>query len=83
MLSSADLLPPAAPPAPTTLHTVLRAICLAGKRVEIGAAVLLSAAQSGELMAAGKVARLVGPEPAADLAAKPASARKLRPNAPV
>ena len=64
MLQSADLQPPAAPTAKTTRHTVLRAICMAGQRVEVGAEVLLTATQSADLVAAGKVARVVDVDPA-------------------
>ena len=52
---------------PTDKYTVLRAICMAGERVEVGDTVDLTRVQYAELASAGKV----GP-----LAEKPAKAPK-------
>ena len=52
---------------PTDKYTVLRAICIAGERVEIGDTVELTRVQYAEAFSAGKV----GP-----LAEKPAKAAK-------
>jgi hypothetical protein len=48
-------------------YTVLRAICMAGQRVEPGQPVTLTAQQAVELAAAGKIdpAPVVAPAPAA------------------
>lgn len=63
------------PPGPETQpHTVLRAICMAGQRVEVGEVVQLTRQQALELAAAGKVSA----QPAA---ADPLPA-KARPKAP-
>lgn len=65
-------------PAPETLpHTVLRAICMDGQRVEVGQVVQLTRQQAQELRAAGKVAAQVDVAAAAD-AAPP----KARPRTP-
>ncbi len=52
-------------PGPETLpHTVLRAICMAGQRVEAGEVVQLTRQQALELAAAGKVsAQPADPQP--------------------
>lgn len=77
-LTTADMRPaPAAQPAETKPYTVLRAISIAGERVEVGAVVRLTRQQAQELAAAGKVSR----EPAESGEAAPVSA-KARPRAP-
>jgi len=54
--------------APATSHyTVLRAICMAGERVEVGATVEMTPNQYAEAFAAGKVGPLVA-KPAAKAA---------------
>ena len=52
-------------PTGTKPYTVLRAICMAGERVEVGATVDLTNTQGTELAAAGKVTPYVAPEPKA------------------
>lgn len=52
-------------------YTVLRPICMAGERVEIGATVELTPAQYTDLKAAGKVGPLQAKPAPADKAAKP------------
>jgi hypothetical protein len=65
-------------PAPETLpHTVLRAICMDGERVEVGQVVQLTRQQAQEMRAAGKVAPQAPAQAAAD-AAPP----KARPRTP-
>ena len=60
---------------------VLRAICMHGERVEVGATVQLTRAQGIELAHAGKVKRA---DPAAAKAEKPAKVPKAeKPAAPV
>lgn len=55
--------------AETRPHTVLRAICMAGQRVEVGEVVHLTRTQAQDLAAAGKVS----PQPV-ELPAEPAPA---------
>lgn len=57
----------------TAPYTVLRAICMAGERVEVGATVHMTRSQYSEAAAAGKVGPHVG-EPAEP--AKPAKGKK-------
>ena len=54
-------------------YTVIRAMCMAGERVEVGATVHLTGVQGTELCAAGKVTPGAAPEVAPE---KPAKASK-------
>lgn len=54
-----------AQPTGTKPYTVLRAICMAGERVEVGETVELTIAQGTELASAGKVTPYVAPAPKA------------------
>lgn len=47
----------------TAKYTVLRAICMAGERVEVGDTVEMTPAQYAEAAAAGKVGPLAAPAP--------------------
>ena len=58
----------------TKPYTVLRAICMAGQRVDVGSIVELTATQGTELASAGKVARYDAEAAAAE--AKPTKAAK-------
>ena len=58
-------------------YTVLRAICIAGERVEVGDSVELTRSQYNEAAAAGKVGPYV---PKADKPAKAAKASKAAPD---
>lgn len=60
----------------TQPYTVLRAICMAGARVEVDSVVHLTRQQAQELSAAGKVSA----EPVDDIATDPPP--KARPRAP-
>lgn len=67
-------------PAPETLpHTVLRAICMDGDRVEVGQVVQLTRQQSQELRAAGKVAPQAPADAGATADAAPPKARPRPP----
>lgn len=55
----------------TAQYTVLRPICMAGERVEVGATVELTPGQYAELKAAGKVGPLAAKPAPADKGAKP------------
>ena len=79
-LTTADMRPaPAAQPADTKPYTVLRAISIAGERVEVGAVARLTRQQAQELAAAGKVSA----EPALADDADPAPVVvKTRPRTP-
>ena len=58
-------------------YTVIRAMCMAGERVEVGATVHLTGVQGTELCAAGKVTPGAAPEAAPEKPAKaPKSAAK-------
>ena len=54
----------------TAHYTVLRAMCMAGERVEPGSSVELTPTQYAELKAANKVGPLAAPAPADKPAAK-------------
>ena len=58
-------------------YTVIRAMCMAGERVEVGSTVQLTGVQGTELCAAGKVTPGAAPEAAPEKPAKaPKSAAK-------
>lgn len=65
-------------PTGTKPYTVLRAICMAGERVEVGATVELTNTQGTELASAGKVGPYVEPEVEPEAAPAP-KAKKQKP----
>lgn len=57
-------------------YTVLRAICIAGERVEVGASVEMTRSQYNEAVAAGKVGPYEGEPADPTEPAKPAKGKK-------